>query len=115
MAPYASHDEYVAAQPKEVQAILAKVRKAIRKALPGAEEAIAWNMPTYKVAGKHVISFCAFKAHWSLFGSTRELKTPFSRELAKRNVGKGTIQFPYDEPVPEKLVEDIARFRATLT
>lgn len=111
MAPYASHDAYVAAQPPAVQPILEKVRKALRRALPDAEEAIAWNMPTYKVDGKHVVSFCAFNAHWSLFGSTNELKDAFAAELADRQVGKGTIQFPYDEPVPTKLIEAIARYR----
>jgi uncharacterized protein YdhG (YjbR/CyaY superfamily) len=62
-----SVDDYIAAQPKEVQGALRGVRGAIRKALAGAQETISYKIPTYKQDGKTVIYFAAWKAHYSVY------------------------------------------------
>ena len=60
-------DEYIAGFPPRVRAVLRRVRSAIRKAIPGAEEAISYQMPTYKLNGRPVIYFSGWKEHYSLY------------------------------------------------
>lgn len=112
-AHFKSVDEYIAAQPKGVQGLLNRVRSAIRKAVPGAEEVISYNLPTYKQRGRGVICFAAWKEHYSIYGATAPLVAAFKDELAPYEVNdKGTIRFPLSDPVPVKLIEAIAKFRA---
>ena len=105
-------DEYVAKHPEEVQAILQRVRNTIRKALPGAEEAIGYQIPTYKLHGRHVVYFAGWKQHYSLYPATDRLVAAFKDDLGPYKVSKGTIRFPLSQPVPVKLVERIAKFLA---
>jgi uncharacterized protein YdhG (YjbR/CyaY superfamily) len=106
-------DEYIAAFPLPVQGVLKRVRSTIRKAIPGAEEVISYNIPTYKLHGRAVLYFAGWKQHYSLYPSTDHLLAAFKDDLAPYEVsGKGTIRFPLSEPVPAKLIEGIAKFRA---
>ena len=108
-----SIDEYVALQPKAAQATLRRVRSTIRKALPGADEAISYGIPAFKLNGRIVLYFAGWKEHYSLYPSTDRLVAAFKAELAPYEVsGKGTIRFPLDEPVPVTLIQGIAKFRA---
>lgn len=105
-------DKYIAGFPRPVQTVLKRVRSAIRKAVPGAEEVISYGIPGYKVNGRGVISFAGWKQHYSLYPSGDRLIAAFKDELAPYEYNnKGTIRFPLSEPVPVKLIEDIARFR----
>jgi uncharacterized protein YdhG (YjbR/CyaY superfamily) len=109
-------DEYIAEFPRPVQAVLRKVRRAIRKGIPGAEEAISYRIPAFKVKGRVAIYFAGWKAHYSIYPSTAKLVAAFRKELAPYEVNdKGTIRFPLDEPVPATLIEGLARFRAKET
>jgi uncharacterized protein YdhG (YjbR/CyaY superfamily) len=105
-------DEYIAAQPDDVRDALRRVRQAIRKALPDADELISYNMPTYKANGHRLIYFAGWKTHFSLYAASAAIVAAFKTELAKYEIEKGTIRFPLSEPVPEKLIERIAKFRA---
>jgi uncharacterized protein YdhG (YjbR/CyaY superfamily) len=106
-------DEYVADFPRPVQAVLKRVRAAIKKAVPGAEEAISYRIPTFKLHGRNVIYFAGWKAHYSLYPANDQMVAEFGDRLAPYEVnGKGTIRFPLDAPVPVELIADIARFRA---
>ena len=109
---FKSVDEYIATQPKEVQAVLQSVRSAIRKALPGAEEVISYQIPTYKLHGGYVVYFAGWKHHYSLYPATDSLVEAFKDELSPYKISKGTIRFPLSQPVPVKLIERIAKFRA---
>ncbi len=109
---FKSVDEYIAAQPGAVQGILGLVRSAIRKALPGADEVISYKIPTYKQQGRAVLYFAGWKQHYSLYPASESLVAAFKDELASYTVNKGTIRFPLAEPVPLKLIERIAKFRA---
>src|SRR3984957_9894444 len=111
-AQFKSVDEYIAAQPDGVAAVLALVRNAIRKALPRAEEVISYKMPAYKLRGEVVIYFAAWKRHYSLYPAGASLTAAFKNELASYNVDKGSIRFPLSEPVPVKLIGRLAKFRA---
>src|SRR4051812_5965665 len=111
-ADFKSVDEYIASQPKAVQSVLERVRSTIRKAVPAAEELISYRIPTYKLSDGPVIYFAGWKRHYSLYPASGHLVAEFRDDLAPYEVSKGTIRFPLSEPVPVKLIERIARFRA---
>jgi uncharacterized protein YdhG (YjbR/CyaY superfamily) len=108
---FQSVDEYIGAQPEPVHAILERVRATIRKALPGAEETISYNMPTYTLRGNFIIHFAAWKRHFSIYPASPKLIWSFKKELAAATLIKNTIRFPLDQPVPTALIERIAKFR----
>jgi len=107
-----SVDEYIASQPDAMRDILKLVQSTIRKALPGAEEAILYKIPAYKLHGETVLYFAGWKQHYSLYPAGQRLVATFKDDLASYKVNKGTIRFPLSEPVPVKLIERIAKFRA---
>jgi uncharacterized protein YdhG (YjbR/CyaY superfamily) len=109
---YKSVDEYIAAQPEAVQGLLERVRSTIRKAVPGVEEVISYKIPTYKLHGGPVLYFAGWTRHYSLYPATDQVVAEFKDDLAPYEVNKGTIRFPLSEPVPVKLIERIAKFRA---
>jgi uncharacterized protein YdhG (YjbR/CyaY superfamily) len=109
---FKSVDEYIFAQPDAVQAVLELVRRAIRKAIPGADEVISYKIPTYKLNGRAVLYFAGWKEHYSVYPASVPLVAAFKDELAPYQVDKGTIRFPLSQPVPVKLIEHIAKFRA---
>ena len=110
---FKSVDEYIATHPDDVQVILQRVRGTIRKAMPGAEEAISYQIPVYKLHGGSVLYFAGWKKHYSLYPATDQLVEAFKDDLAPYEVNdKGTIRFPLSQPVPVKLIERIAKFRA---
>ena len=108
---FKSVDEYIDSQPKAVRGVLQRVRSTIRKALPEAEEVISYQIPAFKVNGRIVVFFAAWKEHYSIYPAL-DAAVAFKKELARYEVSKGTIRFPLSEPVPVKLIERIAKFRA---
>jgi uncharacterized protein YdhG (YjbR/CyaY superfamily) len=111
-ADFESVDKYIAAQPEAAQHVLSRVRNTIRKAVPAAEEMISYNMPTYKLHGDRLLYFAGWKQHYSLYPATKSLLEAFEGELGSAKNVKSTLQFPLAEPVPVKLIERIAKFRA---
>lgn len=109
---FKSVDEYIASQPKGVQPILGRLRDIIRKAVPGADEVISYQIPTYKLHGATVLYFAGWKQHYSLYPATQLVLAAFQDELAPYEISKGTIRFPLSQPVPLKLIERIVKFRA---
>ena len=101
-------EEYIAAQPEEVQPYLTELRNALRAALPEAEERISWSMPTYW-KNHNIIHFAGFKNHAGLYPGP-EAVLEFAERLTEYRTSKGTIQLPYSRPVPAELVSDIARW-----
>ena len=108
---FKSVDEYIASQPEVTRGVLERVRRTIRKALPGAEEVISYQIPAYKLNGRTVIYFAGWREHYSVYPSSDRLVTRFKKDLAQYEVSKGTIRFPLSEAVPVKLIEAVARFR----
>jgi uncharacterized protein YdhG (YjbR/CyaY superfamily) len=110
---FTSVREYLAAQPRSSRTVLARVRDAIRRAVPAAEEAIAYQIPAYKLHGRTIIYFAGWKEHFSIYPATARLVAAFEDELAPYEVNdKGTIRFPLAGPVPVKLIGRLAKFRA---
>ena len=112
MADFQSVDEYIASQSAAMQTLLRRVRSTIRKAVPQAEEMISYKMPAYKLRGERLLYFAGWKQHYSLYPATKALVAALKDELAFYEISKGTIRFPLDQPVPVKLIERIAKFRA---
>lgn len=102
-------DEYIAAFPEEVRELLEKLRRVIRASAPGAEEAISYGIPTFKLNG-NLVHFAAFKDHISFFPTSSPIPV-FKKELAPYKLSKGTVQFPIGKPIPFGLVKKIVRFR----
>ena len=107
-----SVDEYIARHPQDVQATLRRVRSVIRKALPGAEEVISYQIPAYRLHDRCVIYFAGWKQHYSLYPASAGLVAAFRKDLAPYPVSKGTIRFPLGRPVPGTLIAGIAKFLA---
>ena len=108
----ATVEAYIAAQPESVREILETVRRTIRKALPRAEEAISYKIPTYKMDGHAVLYFAGWKQHYSLYPASAEMAARFREELLPYTLSKGTIRFPLDQRVPARLIGRLAKFRA---
>lgn len=105
--------EYIAACPRKTQPALQKVRAAIRKALPGAEEVISYRIPAFKLHGRVVIYFAGWAEHYAVYPFTRRMEAAFREEIADYEIsGKGTIRFPYSKPAPAALIQAIATLRA---
>jgi uncharacterized protein YdhG (YjbR/CyaY superfamily) len=109
---FKSVDEYIATHSAAVQKVLQRVRRAIHKAVPGAEEAISYQIPVFRRHGSYVVYFAGWKRHYSLYPAGERLVAAFKDDLARYEISKGTIRFPLSEPVPVKLIERIARFLA---
>jgi uncharacterized protein YdhG (YjbR/CyaY superfamily) len=109
---FKSVDDYLASQPEAARAVLEKVRTTIRKALPGADETISYQIPTYKLDGGAVIYFAGWKKHYSLYPATAAIIESLKNDLAPYEVEKGTIRFPLSQRVPVKLIGQIVKLRA---
>jgi uncharacterized protein YdhG (YjbR/CyaY superfamily) len=113
-AKFTTMDAYIASFPEEVRGILEKIRQTIRKAAPGAVEAISYQIPTFKLNGSNLVHFAAWKEHVGFY-ATPSGNVAFKKELARYKVAKGSIQFPLDEPIPYDLVTKIVKFRVKET
>lgn len=109
---FRSIDEYIAAQPASSQVALGRVRCAIRAAAWGAEERISYKIPAYTLHGSVLLYFAGWKEHYSLYPASDAMIAAFKGALDPYRASKGTLRFPLSEPVPVKLIERIARFRA---
>lgn len=107
-------DAYIAMFPKEVQGRLERLRRVIQQAAPDAEEAIRYQMPTFRLAGRNLVHFAAFAHHIGFYPIPSGISA-FKKELSVYKQGKGSVQFPLDEPLPYELVEKIVRFRVKET
>ena len=104
-------DEYIQTCPKNVQAILEKIRQIIQKAAPEAVETISYQMPAFKLNGKVLVYFAAWKHHIGFY-ATPSGKSAFKKELSKYKWAKGSVQFPLDQPIPYDVIKNIVVFRA---
>jgi uncharacterized protein YdhG (YjbR/CyaY superfamily) len=108
-AGFQSIDEYIAAFPAEVQKRLQEIRSVIKSAAPQATEKISYQMPTFYLNG-NLVHFAAFKNHIGFYPVPSGIEA-FKRELSKYAQGKGSVQFPLDEPLPLALIRKIVKFR----
>jgi uncharacterized protein YdhG (YjbR/CyaY superfamily) len=107
-------DGYIIEFPTEVQQRLQRLRQVILEAAPDAEETIRYQMPTFRLAGKNLVHFAAFQHHIGFYPIPSGVSA-FKKELSPYKQGKGSVQFPLDEPVPYGLVKKIVAFRVKET
>lgn len=103
-------DAYIASYPDNVQIVLKQVRALIIENAPGADETIAYGMPAYKTNGKPLVYFAGFKKHLGLY-ATPTGHTEFAAQLSAYKQGKGSVQFPFHQPIPYDLIKRIITFR----
>jgi len=111
-APKKDVATYIAGFQPPARTTLKRLRSIIRRAVPAAEEMISYQIPAYKLHGRPVLFFAAWKDHYSLYPSNSRLVAAFKDQLSKYELSKGTIRFPLSEPIPVRLIERIAKFRA---
>jgi uncharacterized protein YdhG (YjbR/CyaY superfamily) len=109
----ASVEEYLSWQDERQRAALDGLRAAIQAAAPDATEGISYAMAAFKLDGKGLVCYAAFKDHYSLFPMSTQVIADHLDELGARATGKGTIRFAYDERLPVALVKKIVRARLT--
>jgi uncharacterized protein YdhG (YjbR/CyaY superfamily) len=102
-------DEYIALFPRDVQKLLGEMRAAIRDAAPGAAEVLSYGIPAFKLNGL-LVWFAAHTKHIGFYprGSGIEKFLP---ELSRYKFAKGSVQFPFDQPLPLDLIRRIVKFR----
>lgn len=102
-------DEYIAGFPADVQDVLQKIRMTIHEAAPEATEKISYQMPTFYLKG-NLVHFAAFREHIGFYPVPTGIEK-FKKELSVYKQGKGSVQFPLDQPMPYDLITKIVKFR----
>ncbi|MFZ2835825.1 MAG: DUF1801 domain-containing protein [Candidatus Saccharimonadales bacterium] len=110
---YENVDDYIASFSVQVQSVLNQIRAIIKKAAPDAIESIAYGMPAYKQNGKPLVYFAAFKNHIGFY-ATPQTHEDFSSELGKYKQGKGSVQFPLDQPIPYELISRMTTYKVEI-
>ena len=108
--PIKTIDEFISQYPPEVQTILQKIRALIQKSAPGAEEAMAYGIPTFKLNSKNLVHFSAFKEHIGFYPTPAGIEK-FRKELSAYEGAKGSVKFPLNKPIPYALIGKITQFR----
>lgn len=109
-----SHEEveaYLADVEEPKQSTLRSLRQTILELLPEAEEGISYGMPAFKVQGKVIAGFAAFKNHLSYFPHSGSVIPQLGDDAAGYSVTKSTIHFSVDSPLPKALVEKLLAVR----
>jgi uncharacterized protein YdhG (YjbR/CyaY superfamily) len=103
-------DMYIDKFPDNIREKLIEMRKIIQENAPEASESFAYGMPSYKLNGKPLVYFAGFKNHIGFY-ATPSGHEEFKDELAGYKQGKGSVQFPIENPLPLDLVKHIVLFR----
>jgi uncharacterized protein YdhG (YjbR/CyaY superfamily) len=111
VAKYRDVDEYMAQLPDDRRAVMEQLRSTILSASPDATELISYNMPALRLDGRFLVSYEAFKHHYSLFPWSEGMVEELGDEMKPYAVGKGTIRFAADKPIPLDLVTRIVAIR----
>lgn len=107
----ATVDEYLARLPDDRRAAMALLRATIRAAAPEADEVITYKMPGFRLHGTFLVSYDAFKRHYSLFPASEVVVNGLGDEIRPYLAGRGTIRFAATEPIPVDLVTRIVTIR----
>jgi uncharacterized protein YdhG (YjbR/CyaY superfamily) len=109
--PNPAVDEYIAALADDRRAPMTQLRETIRAAAPDAEEVITYKMPGFRLRGTFLVSYDAFKHHYSLFPSSRPIVDELGDEVTPHLAGRGTLRFDAREPLPLDLIRRIVEIR----
>ena len=101
-------DAYIKTFPADVQSILEKIRQTIRKEIAKADETISYKIPTFKLNGRNLVYFSAWKNHVAIYPIPSG-DAAFRKKIAPHIAGKGTLRFPLDKPLPLPLIREIVK------
>jgi uncharacterized protein YdhG (YjbR/CyaY superfamily) len=110
-APVQTIDDYIALQPPAAHVALERVRSAIAKAAPEAEEGISYSIPAFRYNGRILLYFAGWKEHYSIYPASDAMVAALEGRLDEYRVSKGTLRFPLGKAVPVALIARIAKFR----
>jgi len=111
MAGPTTVEEYLALLPDERRAVMERLRATINAAAPMATETFAYQMPALRLGGHFLVSYAAFKSHYSLFPANHVVVSALGDELTPYLAGKSTIRFPANTPIPLDLVARVVEVR----
>ena len=103
---------YMAAQPAKHRAALRTIRAAIRATAPKAVEHFSYGIPGFRLNGRPLIWYAAFKQHVSLYPVTAPIRRALAKAIEGYETSTGTLRLPLDEPMPVALIKKIVRARA---
>jgi uncharacterized protein YdhG (YjbR/CyaY superfamily) len=104
-------DEFLAVVPPDKRAALQELRTTIKAAAPQATEVINYGVPMFKLDGKNLVSYGAAAAHCTFYVQSPAVMRAHAAELKVYKVGKGSIQFSADKPLPAALVTKLVKAR----
>lgn len=102
-------DDYLSICPKAIRNTMIELRHTIKKAAPDSEEKISYQMPAFFQNGP-LVYFSAQKNHIGFYPTPSGVEA-FKEELSGYVTSKGAVRFPYEKPLPLKLISEIVRFR----
>ena len=105
---------HIAKIPEPQKSTLVQLRKTIQEIIPNAEEVISYGFPGYRLNGKVICGFDAFKNHCSFFPHSSLVIPELEKELANYKTSKGALQFPINKPLPKALVRKLIATRLRL-
>jgi uncharacterized protein YdhG (YjbR/CyaY superfamily) len=110
MTTIADHDSYIAAAPEPFRLLLKQLRARLARALPEAEEIVAYNMPGFMIEGAIVASYAAFSKQCGVYFLPGAI-SQHAEEIAATGLKatKTGITFSLRKPIPDELVERLAR------
>ena len=109
-----SHDEidaYIAALDEPKRSTLEEMRRRILEVIPDSQQALAYRVPAFKVNGKNVAGFAAFKDHLSYLPYSGSVVSALGDDVAAYRTSKGSLMFAVDKPLPKALVKKLIRTR----
>jgi uncharacterized protein YdhG (YjbR/CyaY superfamily) len=104
-------DAYLASLPELQRTTLAELRRTILTIVPECEQCLSYGMPAFRLRGKVIAGFAAFRNHLSYFPHSGSVLPQLRKDVAKYSTSKGTLRFPSDQPLPPALVEKLLHVR----